>query len=142
MIETVWNVYKWDGVAFIADGSIPSPNRSVKTPIDSNLSVTKIVGGKKCIEGFETSPIEGTVILIWRMVTNSVVTKLCNYTRNRDRLKIQIKDPSESYDGTLFGDTFETQGLFLKMTPELVEGIEGDTQFYNLQANFEKFDTL
>lgn len=142
MIETVWNVFKWDGVAFIADGTIPSPGRSVKTPIDSNLSVTKVVGGKKCIEGFETSPNEGTVILIWQMVINSVVTKLCNYTRNRDRIKIQIKNPSDNYDGTLFGDSFEAQGLFLKMTPELVEGVEGDTQFYNVQGHFEKFDII
>jgi len=139
MIETTWNIFKWNTIEFVADGTIPAPSKTFKTPVFSTKTVSLLVDGDECLEGPETKSLKKEMALGWRFVNGAFVSKLCQYVENSSILKLQMKDPAESYDGKFFGDTFEVQGIFLKVIPEPVTGLEGNTQLYHVEAIFKEF---
>ncbi len=141
MIEIAWNVFTWNGVAFVSDGAIPSPNRNFREILRSTTEVVSLVDGDICLQRPSTKSTKKPIVLQWQFKTKSELkSKLLGYVKNATGLKLQCKDAGEAYDGEFFDEGFEVEGeLIGEVISEWVIGRDGNTQLYQITATFQPF---
>jgi|GEM_PF-4530128 len=140
MILTTWNVYKWNGSQWIADGTLPSPNRAFQDSVTSTATVTKLADGDICLERPTTKFNKKSITFFWGMVSQTEKAKLQGYCKAAVKIKLECKNASELYDGNFFSDGYSLEGEFLEVSADWVLGIEGLTQFYDITATFQPFE--
>jgi hypothetical protein len=141
MIETVWNVYTWNGASFDSDGTIPAPNRNFREIIKSNTTVTSLADGDLCLERPSTKSVKNPISLNWQFKNRSELKqKLQDYVNDATGIKIECKDSGEAYDGDFFGEGFAVEGYFIgEVVAEWVVGRDGNEQLYQITAMFQPF---
>jgi hypothetical protein len=141
MIETLWNVYTWNGAAFVSDGTLPSPNRNFREVVKSNTVVTQLADGDNCLERPSTKAVKSPITWIWQFKNRTELKqKLQNYINNATGLQVECKDSGESYDGDFFGEGFGVEGYLIgDVVAEWVIGRDGNEQLYQITAMFQPF---
>jgi len=138
MIETVWQVFYWNGSHYVADGSIPAPNSEFEDKVNSTKKTIALVDGSECLAGPEVKFLREQITFSWQFRSkNELKARLMNYVRNNTRVKLVCKLDGEAYDGDFFNDGSAIEGEFLNISAKWVIGLDSDTQFYNLTATFK-----
>ena len=138
-ILTTWNVSKWTGTQFVADGVIPSPNASFKEELTSTATVTDLVDGDICIERPLTKTKVKPISLVWKAETKDLKIKLENYLKNSTKLRLECKGVNSPYNGQFISGTYMLEGEFLDVTAEWMIGIDGNEQLYDITAMFQPY---
>ena len=120
----LWQISTWNGSAFVADGTIPSPrgNTDFETALESPMSQIQLADGSNALVRPETAANKQPVSLFWFKA---------------DKV---LKDKLEAYINAKTGLRFTThtgyvlEGYIQKISPRWIPGTSKEQ--YNLTLDF------